>query len=76
VVFKGEMFQSLYKHVGNMQMGGAIVWTSASDSSRIHVARRKQVMLSSCWRRRWPWMIELDRAIGIDFYQGGDCWDW
>jgi len=43
IVLKGEMFKGLCRLVGNVQMGGATRGATISDSSRRHIARRKQV---------------------------------
>jgi len=47
VVLKGEMSRGLYRLVGNVQMGGAVGRTTASNSSERQVARRMRVTFGS-----------------------------
>ena len=47
VVLKGEMSRGLYKLAGNVQTGGAAGTTTASDTSKRQVVRRKGVTFLS-----------------------------
>ena len=47
VVLKGKMSRGFYRHVGNVQIGGAAGRATTSDSSGRQVIRGKQLTFAS-----------------------------